>query len=74
MNHSIDYRTDFYSLGATMYHLFTEQLPFVATDPLELIHSHIAKNPQQPEEINADIPKALSRITIKLMSKMPEDR
>jgi len=74
MNRSVDYRADFYSLGATMYHLFTGQPPFTANDPLELVHSHIAKNPQPPEEKNPFIPKALSRITLKLLSKMPEDR
>jgi PAS domain S-box-containing protein len=74
MNRSVDYRADFYSLGATMYHLFTGQPPFTGTDPLELVHSHIAKNPQPPEEKNHFIPLALSRITTKLLSKMPEDR
>lgn len=74
INRSVDYRADFYCLGATLYHLITGKLPFTSKDPLELIHGHIAKSPLPPEEQNPLIPKALSRITLKLLSKMPDDR
>ncbi|MGB5967877.1 MAG: AAA family ATPase [Spirulinaceae cyanobacterium] len=45
MNRVIDYRTDFYSLGVTFYEMLTGRLPFEATDPIELVHCHIAKMP-----------------------------
>jgi predicted ATPase len=47
MNRGIDYRTDFYSLGVTLYELITEKLPFDATDAMELVHCHIAKIPAE---------------------------
>ncbi len=73
MNRSIDYRTDFYSLGVTFYEMLTHQLPFPTNDALELVHSHIAKIPVKPEEI-ALIPQVLSDIVMKLLAKTAEDR
>lgn len=72
MNRGLDYRTDFYSLGVTFYELLTGKLPFCTTDPLELIHCHLA---QQPTPIiSPEIPPVLSNIVMKLMAKNAEDR
>ena len=74
MNRSIDYRTDFYSLGVTLYELFTGQLPFQSDDGLKVIHGHIARLPNPPAEINDDIPLPISDIILKLLAKNAEDR
>jgi serine/threonine protein kinase len=74
MNRSIDYRTDFYSLGVTFYEMLTGQLPFQTTDPLELTHCHIAKIPVSPQELNPEIPQAVSAIVMKLLAKTAEER
>ncbi len=46
-NRSVDSRSDLYSLGIT-YQMLTGRLPFEARDPLEWIHSHLARLPPAP--------------------------
>lgn len=74
MNRTIDYRTDFYSLGVTFYEMLTGNLPFQTTEPLELVHSHIAKTPIFPHQQNAEIPLQISAIVMKLLAKNAEER
>ena len=74
MNRSIDSRSDLYSLGVILYQILTGTLPFVASDPLELVHCHIARLPAPPEERRKEVPATLSAIVLKLLAKIPEDR
>lgn len=74
MNRFVDYRSDFYSFGVTLYQIFTGRLPFEADDPLRLIHFHIAKKPLAPANLNAQMPEILSDLILRLLSKNPEER
>ena len=73
-NLGIDYRSDFYSLGATFYELFSGRKPFQSGDPMTLLHAQIATVPTPLHEINAAIPQALSDLVQRLLAKRPDDR
>ena len=74
MNRSVDYRSDLYSLGITFYEILTGFVPFRSSDPMDIIHSHIARQPVPPSKRDASIPKIVSDIVMKLLSKNSEDR
>jgi predicted ATPase/signal transduction histidine kinase len=74
MNRPLDYRTDLYSLGVTLFKLFTGQLPFASAEPLEIIHCHIARPAPDPRTIAPELPISLAKIITRLLSKSAEER
>ena len=61
-------------MGVTLYELLTGGLPFTASDPMEWIHCHIARQPVAPSERMVAVPTQLSAIVMKLLAKTAEER
>src|SRR6516162_6463212 len=74
MNRSIDSRSDLYALGVTLYQTLIGSLPFTASDPMEWVHCHIARQPPPPSERLQDVPGSVSAIIMKLLAKTAEER
>jgi len=74
MNRSTDSRSDLYSLGVTFYQMLTGSLPFTASDPMEWVHCHIARQPEPPSERVKNVPAVVSAIIMKLLAKTAEER
>ena len=73
MNRSIDFRSDLYSFGVTLYQMLTGSLPFTASDPMEWVHCHTARMPPRPSE-RLNVPATVSAIIMKLLAKTAEER
>ncbi len=74
MHRPLDARSDLYSLGVVLYEMLTGNLPFTATDPSELLHSHLALKAVPPADVDPDLPVLLSNLVMKLLAKPPEAR
>lgn len=74
MNREVDYRSDLYSLGITLYEMATGSVPFTSARPLETIHNHIAKKVPDPCKTNKAMSKTVCAIILKLLHKDVEDR
>src|SRR5262249_33908306 len=72
--HHVDARADIYSLGCTLYHLLTGQVPFPGSSLSEKFRAHEIREPVAVEELCPDIPGGLALVVQRMMAKRPEDR
>ena len=69
-----DAKSDLYSLGVVMYEMLTGRVPFDADTPVSVALKHMQETPQEPIELNPNIPEAVNQIIMKALKKEPELR
>ena len=73
---TMDFRSDIFSLGVTLYEAATGQHPFFSpTTSTPHLFTRITKhNPAPPSSLNAAIPAALDKVILRMMGKAPHLR
>lgn len=67
-------KSDIYSLGAVMYQMVTNRLPFAGDSPISVALKHLQENLEEPRAINPLIPQSVENIILKAMRKNPDER
>ncbi|MCX8138647.1 MAG: protein kinase, partial [Gemmataceae bacterium] len=73
-SHTVDIRTDIYSLGATFYYLLTGQPPFPEGTVTQKLIWHQTRDPKPISAYRSDVPPEIIAIIDKMMKKKPEER
>ncbi|HUG69376.1 MAG TPA: serine/threonine-protein kinase [Pirellulaceae bacterium] len=69
-----DHRSDIYSLGCTMFRLFTGRVPYPERNPLKKVQAHRQAAIPSIRDLRPDTPALLDEVVQKMMAKLPEDR
>ncbi|MFA9477035.1 serine/threonine-protein kinase [Phycisphaerales bacterium AB-hyl4] len=71
---NVDFRADIYSLGATLYHMVTGQVPFEGPSPSAVMHKHLKEELTPPDHLNTELSTGIAEIIEVCMAKDPEQR
>ena len=72
--HAVDYRSDIYSLGITLYELLTLRPAFGEADRASLLRQVIQDEPPSPRHVESAVPHDLETIVFKAITKLPTQR
>ncbi len=71
---TINHRADIYSLGTTLYHALTGQLPFTGRSRLEVMLKHTQEKPVSPDQLVPELGPDVAALVLKMMAKDPAAR
>ncbi len=70
---NLDFRSDLYSLGTTLYHMLTGSPPFGGSVS-DVMDQHIKSDPKPITGLVRDLPPKMVEVVERLMKKKPADR
>jgi len=70
----LDFRSDLFSLGVTLYEMITGKSPFLNRNLATTINDILTKNPPSPDKFRKNIPEWLTNLTMNLLEKDPQKR
>jgi len=74
LNRDVDFRSDIYSLGVTLYQMLTAHLPFENASDFQLMSDHVKTPPPPPTTYYPYIPKGIEQCVLKALAKDPAER
>lgn len=69
-----DFRTDIYSLGVTLYHAITGEIPYTGDTALNVVIKLVNDPIPDPRSVKPEISEGMARICMKMMEKEPDNR
>lgn len=67
-------QADIYSLGATLYHMVTGNVPFDGKNPSAVMHKHLKSELVAPDHVNPKLSSGISEVIEMMMAKDPKAR